>query len=451
MRFRRMQLLLFAVSFAAGAVFMFTLGVLDGTLRERRRHAGELDAHAAGQDEQLGLDSTRVASESPRQRPAQIRNSADSPPQPADSPSATATEPAATSVPTVVRGSPPTPHAVVIFAYNRPAYLERSLRSVLGRLPMDGSHTLAVSQDGDDAGVAAIVEKEGGGKILHLRHPRIQIVLGNKQKHLMGYYCLAQHYKWALDELINRMGFESVIILEDDIEVAPDFFEYFRTMAPLLDNDPSLLTVSAYSDNGQSQHVYDPSAVYRSDFFPGLGWLMTTKLWAELGPKWPLSFWDDWLREPANRRGRASIRPEISRTYTFGVKKGVSSGQFSIFLKSTQLAQVKVDWQAINVQWLDQRQYDLIFANQLGAALEVEPHKIPVQSKDCGDLRISYSSPKEFERLAKQLGLMTDLKAGVPRTGYLGVVTFRRGACRIFLAPTYAVDSETQSIVIEYS
>ncbi|KAJ1622479.1 hypothetical protein T492DRAFT_885187 [Pavlovales sp. CCMP2436] len=54
MRFRRMQLLLFAVSFAAGAVFMFTLGVLDGTLRERRRHAGELDAHAAGQDEQLG-------------------------------------------------------------------------------------------------------------------------------------------------------------------------------------------------------------------------------------------------------------------------------------------------------------------------------------------------------------------------------------------------------------
>lgn len=27
--------------------------------------------------------------------------------------------------------------------------------------------------------------------------------------------------------------------------------------------------------------------LYRSDFFPGLGWMMTREIWAELGPKWP--------------------------------------------------------------------------------------------------------------------------------------------------------------------
>jgi alpha-1,3-mannosyl-glycoprotein beta-1,2-N-acetylglucosaminyltransferase len=26
--------------------------------------------------------------------------------------------------------------------------------------------------------------------------------------------------------------------------------------------------------------------------------MMSRKLWNELHPKWPLGFWDDWLREP---------------------------------------------------------------------------------------------------------------------------------------------------------
>ena len=65
------------------------------------------------------------------------------------------------------------------------------------------------------------------------------------------------------------------------------------------------------------------SILYRTDFFPGLGWMMTKEVWNEIGPKWPKSYWDDWMRAPEQRRGRACIRPEISRTRTFG-KKGVS-------------------------------------------------------------------------------------------------------------------------------
>lgn len=208
------------------------------------------------------------------------------------------------------------------------------------------------------------------------------------------------------------------------------------------------LRVQAFSDNGQPQHVHDPTAVYRSDFFPGLGWLMTRRLWAELGPKWPKSFWDDWLREPENRKGRASIRPEISRSYTYGVK-GVSSGQFSNFLRSMRLASGGVDWAATDVRWLTRERYDRIFEAQLAAAAEIDVGALPEHgAEDCGDHRISYSSHKDFERLAKLLGLMPELKAGVPRTAYRGVVTFRRGACRIFLAPTYEVDPETHSIVL---
>lgn len=75
--------------------------------------------------------------------------------------------------------------------------------------------------------------------------------------------------------------------------------------------------------------------------------MLTRNLWHELQPKWPEKYWDDWMREPEQRKdrqvcyryispltsigisvvNRVCIRPEISRTITFG-GKGVSAGQF---------------------------------------------------------------------------------------------------------------------------
>ena len=39
------------------------------------------------------------------------------------------------------------------------------------------------------------------------------------------------------------------------------------------------------------------------------------------------------------------------------------------------------------------------------------------------DVRLEYDNLKAFKRIAKQLGIMDDEKAGVPRTAYMGVVT----------------------------
>ncbi len=58
-------------------------------------------------------------------------------------------------------------------------------------------------------------------------------------------------------------------------------------------------------------YLQDPQAVYRSDFFGGLGWMITRKIWEELYPKWPVTTWDEWMRWPAQRRGRACLRPEV--------------------------------------------------------------------------------------------------------------------------------------------
>jgi len=44
--------------------------------------------------------------------------------------------------------------------------------------------------------------------------------------------------------------------------------------------------------------------------------------------------------------------------------------------------------------------------------------------------------------MCKRLGLMDDLKAGVPRTAYHGVVMIRINGRRLFLAPSYHVDQD---------
>lgn len=75
----------------------------------------------------------------------------------------------------------------------------------------------------------------------------------------------------------------------DDLNVSPDFFEYFLGTHSLLRDDPSLWCVSAWNDNGKSNNIDETNAelLYRTDFFPGLGWMLKRELWNELAVKWP--------------------------------------------------------------------------------------------------------------------------------------------------------------------
>jgi hypothetical protein len=36
--------------------------------------------------------------------------------------------------------------------------------------------------------------------------------------------------------------------------------------------------------------LFGPEELYRSDFFPGLGWMLTKSFWEELEPKWPHAY-----------------------------------------------------------------------------------------------------------------------------------------------------------------
>lgn len=220
--------------------------------------------------------------------------------------------------------------------------------------------------------------------------------------------------------------------------MAPDFFEYFRALLPLLQSDPTLWCVSAWNDNGRDGFI-DPAKtdlLYRTDFFPGLGWMLRKELWEELEPKWPAAFWDDWMRQPEQRHNRACIRPEISRTLTFG-RQGVSLGQFfDKYLRDIKLNAQFVPFTKMDLNYLKEESYKENFQKEVYNAPLVKYEEVKQgQLKGSGPFRLEYSSKDSFKMLAKNLGIMDDLKSGVPRAGYRGVVSFFYRGRRIYLAP----------------
>lgn len=146
-----------------------------------------------------------------------------------------------------------------------------------------------------------------------------------------------------------------------------------------------------------------------------------------------MAFWDDWLRHPDQRRGRACIRPEISRTRTFG-KKGVSNGQFyEQHLKFIVLNEEAVAWKGEELTYLLKDRYDDAFVSEVYATPLVD--RVHLFRNHGPAVRVEYSTAAGFKAAAKYLGIMADLKAGVPRTGYLGIVSLMREGIRIYVAP----------------
>ena len=207
------------------------------------------------------------------------------------------------------------------------------------------------------------------------------------------------------------------------------------------------MAASAWNDNGMAGRVQEPAAIYRSDFFPGLGWMLTRRIWNELGPKWPEAFWDDWLREPEQRQGRHFLRPEICRTYHFG-NVGASGGQFAELWESVYLNDRPVDFSIVDLSYIRSEEiYDEWLGQELNRArlLTIDTLQRVVESGKSDALlygtvwKIQYRSlSHDFTQITRILGLYTDLKAGIPRTAYKGIVTVRVLRARVHIVPLAA-------------
>lgn len=326
---------------------------------------------------------------------------------------------------------------VVVIACNRVS-ISRSLDLLIKYRPNREQFPIIVSQDcGDEATREVILSYKDEVQLIQ-QPDQSDIEVMPKDKKFKGYYKISRHYNWALNTVFSY-GFEFVIIVEDDLDVAPDFFEYFQGTFPLLRSDDTLWCVSAWNDNGKSNLIDEsaPELLYRSDFFPGLGWMMSKKLWDEIGPKWPKSFWDDWIRNPEQRKGRACIRPELPRSRTFG-KIGVSNGLFfEKHLKYIKLSETFVPFSKKDLSYLLKDNYDKTFIADVYRTPVVTLEELRSSNvKVNGPVRIQYNNRNQYKSTARSLGIMEDFKSGVPRTAYAGIVSSFINNRRVYLAPS---------------
>ncbi|CAE8624108.1 unnamed protein product, partial [Polarella glacialis] len=170
------------------------------------------------------------------------------------------------------------------------------------------------------------------------------------------------------------------------------------------------------------------------EFFPGLGWMMDKSMWSEVRDRWAVAFWDEFMRRPDVRKGRSCIRPEISRSFTFG-EDGVSGGQFFAgHLSRIKLNDVMIDWGKQDLRSLaSTAAFDESLVARLRAAKLVTLDEVDSFAGRAEALRIEYDDHAFAKMVAPKFGLMTDEKEGIRRMSYRGVIPFTYQTNRIFL------------------
>ena len=68
----------------------------------------------------------------------------------------------------------------------------------------------------------------------HTLHDRRHAVVRCRRESL-AYYRIANHYRWVFQQLFDCFQYDRVIVVEDDMVFAPDFFSYFEATSHVLD------------------------------------------------------------------------------------------------------------------------------------------------------------------------------------------------------------------------
>jgi len=181
----------------------------------------------------------------------------------------------------------------------------------------------------------------------------------------------------------------------------------------------------------------DPKEAFRTDVFPGLGWMMNIDFWGEVRDRWAQAYWDEFMRRGDVRKNRHCIRPDISRSFTFG-EAGTSAGQFfKGHLSKIKLNDVDVKWESEDLHRLESAAaYDSYLMRALQDSVKVTINDLESSLRGSAggkSFRIEYDDAKEYKGIAKKFGLMEDEKEGNRRMSYRGVIPFAWQGNRVYL------------------
>lgn len=197
---------------------------------------------------------------------------------------------------------PPPQFCIVVICYNRPKLLKNTLNSIKKANGFK-IENLFISQSWNNDEVSEIVKDYDN-------------VYKNPDKTSNVDNRLARHFGWTFNKMFNETNCGGLVVIEDDLEVSPDFIDYFKLAIPVVERDPTLLTASLWNDIGFKHNTKDKTTIKRTSFFPGLGWYLSRHVWENIiGPEWRDHSWDWYVRDKAIQYKLDSLTPEVPRDY----------------------------------------------------------------------------------------------------------------------------------------
>ena len=180
--------------------------------------------------------------------------------------------------------------AIVVLGHNRPALVERILLAFAEMKHIE-DYTVYLSVDS--------TEKLPQFQRM-MRRPEIERLVQEMWVMPQGFrvvthpwqtaglFKISEHFRFVLQTAFERFNHTHLILQEDDLLPGRDFLVLFNRTQWLLDTDPSVWCISAWNDYCFRGVAQDPAAMLKTDFFPGLGWMLKRELWIEeLRDVWP--------------------------------------------------------------------------------------------------------------------------------------------------------------------
>ena len=209
--------------------------------------------------------------------------------------------------------------AIAILAHDRLDYFPACLQSVLAARNSD-QFTVAISMDSpahfESFKSLSHSTNEGKHPIEFWEH-----VIPTNGETFPAEAGITRHLKVLFDKAFQT--FEFVIVLEDDLVVSPDFFEFFQATGHVLplSSGSGIYCVSAWNDQALKGFILDESRVMRTSFYPGLGVMFHRTFWVDaMDKEWPFLSspdwgYDWWIRRHSSVKTKDCIIPEMPRTH----------------------------------------------------------------------------------------------------------------------------------------
>jgi len=176
---------------------------------------------------------------------------------------------------------------VVIFCYNRPDHLRRTVEALAAN-PLAAQSELIVYSDGprktaDEPAIEAV--RAYLATISGFRSVRIVTAPKNKG--------LARSVIEGVTEVVNRYG--KIIVMEDDLLCTSDFLAYMNNALGIFEENSLVFSVSGYSFGIGAVRSYtkDTALVFRAS---SLGWGTWKDRWARVD--WQVSDFPEFLKSP---------------------------------------------------------------------------------------------------------------------------------------------------------